>query len=433
MPNYNVTGHIGSDPLGGAGDTLKGAWEGTGLTQKKNYDPYAPDPSSFQNPYAEGNIGRYQQGVAGAQGRQAPYVDPYWQQGNRSLAEQLFAQANGQGPSIAQNQFQRSLDQALAAQTAAAGTGATANNPALAQRTLANQLAGMNQAAAGQAGMLRLNEQMQARGMLANVLGQGQQGDISRGGLDLQSQAQIDQMTQFYESLGYSQAEANRQAMIEMERIRAGAYSSAQGYQYGQNQGNQNTAGGLLGGIIGAGGQVAGMYAKSDERSKTDVREGGGAARSFLESLGAALLYRYKNPQEAGAAPGQQMGVMAQDVAKTPMGQQMVVPTNEGLMLDPARSLGAVLAGQADLHNRTKALESRDTKGRDIHSPAPLAEGMQGYDPSMPTMPLNSTVGPRQQMQPAAPPKKRGRSILDILMSQPAGQGGGSGVAGGDV
>lgn len=329
---------------GGSGDAFTDMWRGTGLWQDKKYAPYQPDNASFQDPRLEEALAGYQQNIAGAPGR-APAA---WYQGrNQDLASALWAQSQGQGPSIAQQQFNQATQQSLAAQQAAAASASTAANPALAQRSLAQQQAGMNQAAAGQSGLLRLQEQMQARGQLANVLGQG-------AGMAFQNQGANDAMVQFYEQLAAGREEANRQAQIEKERIAAGAYGSAQGYQYGQNQGNQGMAGNLLGGILG-GGSAVGAALASDERQKKDLVQSN-VIQPFLDAL-AAKDFQYKDPSIPGAAPGPQTGVLAQDLAATPLGAQTVRQTPTGMKIDVEQGLGAALAGLAQVNDRLNAID----------------------------------------------------------------------------
>ena len=88
-----------------------------------------------------------------------------------TLAAQLRAQANGQGPNVAQLQLQQATDQnnQKAAGAAASQRGM---NPALAQRMIAQQAANNNQNAAGQSGVLRAQQQLSAEGAASNVYGQ---------------------------------------------------------------------------------------------------------------------------------------------------------------------------------------------------------------------------------------------------------------------
>ena len=54
-----------------------------------------------------------------------------------------------------------------------------------------------------------------------------------------------------------------------------------------------------------------------------------------------------------------QVGVMAQDLQKSPLGRDMVTESKDGLQVDAVKAISAALAGNADLHHRVKALEHR--------------------------------------------------------------------------
>src|SRR5271168_4459152 len=88
-----------------------------------------------------------------------------------ALAQQLQAQANGQGPNIANLQLQQATNQNNQ-QAAGAIASQRGMNPALAQRIISQQAANNNQQAAGQSGVLRAQQQLAAQQGLANVYGQ---------------------------------------------------------------------------------------------------------------------------------------------------------------------------------------------------------------------------------------------------------------------
>lgn len=93
--------------------------------------------------------------------------------------------------------------------------------------------------------------------------------------------------------------------------------------------------------------------ALSDENEKKDKSGGEGKVKGFLDAL-QAYTYKYKNPEHG---EGQQLGVMAQDLEKTPIGKSMVVDTPEGKMVDYGKAGGVMLANQAMLHDRLSQLE----------------------------------------------------------------------------
>lgn len=152
------------------------------------------------------------------------------------------------------------------------------------------------------------------------------------------------------------------------------------------------------GGIMGAGGNLMGM---SDERQKTDIEDetglsenmakvgkgmgsalmGGGQAnasagalaamsderqksgvgspelRSFYDNVGAHS-YEYKDPSLPGAGEGRFVSPMAQELEKSSIGKSMVKDTPDGKIVDYAKGFGAMLAGQAEFHDRLKRLEA---------------------------------------------------------------------------
>lgn len=88
----------------------------------------------------------------------------------RGLANQLTEQSLGNGPTLADQQLQKSANQVLNQQGSAIGS-VKGINPALAAKMIAENSANHLQDTAGQAGMMRNKEQMDARGQLAGVLG----------------------------------------------------------------------------------------------------------------------------------------------------------------------------------------------------------------------------------------------------------------------
>ena len=96
----------------------------------------------------------------------------------------------------------------------------------------------------------------------------------------------------------------------------------------------------------------------SDEREKTRIRPGQAPVESCLDKL-RAHEYRYKHPEQPGAAPGQHVSVMAQELEKAgPVGKSMVEEDAGGnKMVNYSRGLATMLAAQTDMHHRLKKLE----------------------------------------------------------------------------
>jgi len=109
--------------------------------------------------------------------------------------------------------------------------------------------------------------------------------------------------------------------------------------------------------IITAIGTVIAGYASvgSDIRAKTNISPGAGEVESFLDALNS-YKYEYKDPAAADET-GMFVGVMAQDLEKTPMGASFVKDTPRGKMVDYGHGLAAILASQANIHDRLRHLE----------------------------------------------------------------------------
>lgn len=132
------------------------------------------DAASFRDPRAEQNRRMLQQQIAGAQGRQADVG------GLQSLSQQLSRQAQGIGPSIANQQLMQGFDRSMAGQAGQAATFQGQGNAALAQRGLAQQGAMATQDLARQSGIQRLGEQQTSQQLLSGVQGQILQGQLQQ-------------------------------------------------------------------------------------------------------------------------------------------------------------------------------------------------------------------------------------------------------------
>ena len=109
--------------------------------------------------------------------------------------------------------------------------------------------------------------------------------------------------------------------------------------------------------LVGAMGTVIagiGSAAVSDVKAKTNISPGAGQVEAFLDALNE-YKYEYKDPH--GDQAGMFVGVMAQDLEKTPMGASFVKDTPRGKQVDYGHGLAAILASQANIHDRLRQLE----------------------------------------------------------------------------
>lgn len=263
-------------------------------------------------------------GQSGQSGRFADRGESsYWTRESdmEGLADQLGRLARGED-SYSAEQLRHSLGQTLAAQQSMAA-GARPGNAAMAARNAAMNMSRQQSGLAGQQALAGIAERQAAAQSLGNMLGQMR-------GQDLQA------------ALGGRQTAVGGYGNYEGQRTQR--YGADLGVPTGTEQ--------MLGGAKG----VAEFFGLSDERAKTAKRAGGG--EQFLEAL-RDYRYRYRDPGAPGAAPGRQLGVMAQDLERSPMGRRAVRPTPAGKGVDTTRLAHALAAGSANLHDRVKRLEGK--------------------------------------------------------------------------
>lgn len=179
------------------------------------------------------------------------------------LVAALEAQSRGEGQSIAQGQLKMASDRALSQQLALAAQSRTPAQGALAQRLASRQAGEQQQALAGQSGLLRLQEQMQAQQLLSGVSGAARGQDLAGAGIDLSAQ-QSNQSTTLAESLANLSSEQVRQDQINTllgieaglptagapNRTQAGIQGAATGAAAGSTMGPWGALGmGVLGGL----------------------------------------------------------------------------------------------------------------------------------------------------------------------------------------
>lgn len=199
------------------------------------------------------------------------------------MLSQLGQAAAGQGPSVAQGQFQRNLDQAIAAQRAQAAS-ARGVSPGLAQRMAQQGIAQLTGQAAGDAAQLRAQEQVAARGQLADALsgvrgqdigaaqgvmqgsqfnaGLTQQAALANQQANLQNQAGMDQYVAQLMQMGLSADQAQTQANIAYQQMQAQLAQTLMQGNFGitqsQQAGNAGMKQALVGGALSAGGAALG-------------------------------------------------------------------------------------------------------------------------------------------------------------------------------
>lgn len=210
--------------------------------------------------------------------------------GEQGLVAQLQAQAQGSGPSLAQQQLHQATQANLASQLAMAAGARGNQNAGAAQYALGQNAAAANQAAAGQSAATRANEQLSAEQGLGQVLGQygGQQIGLAENQAGLNQQANLqnanaaNQMAQF----NTQSAQAGNQAQQQQAQFNAGQQNALtqQGNSYiGQGQlQSQQASGqfgtGVVGGLLNAAGGALGSLTGGGGAASAGLSGGGGSA-----------------------------------------------------------------------------------------------------------------------------------------------------------
>jgi hypothetical protein len=240
----------------------------------------------------------------------------------------------GKGPSVAEQQLR--IGQSQAMQDAKALAASSRTNPQAAMRAAIQSQNTTQAQANAQASLLRAQEQSQARQALMSAASQIRSADQSSVG-----QATQLQLGSSGAALDAQQARANIASDIYAQAM-SGDTQRALAREQTRAQKQANT--------MSAVGQ--GIQAASDKRLKTNVRQGDDLAEAFLESL-SSKLYSYKDSPNVD-----KLGVMAQDMEKSPMGKNAVVKNAEGMrFIDTEDATSALLASVANLHGRLKKVE----------------------------------------------------------------------------
>lgn len=155
--------------------------------------------------------------------------------GLQDLAQQLQLQSQGGGPNLANALLQQATGQNVANQAAlAAGQRGASSNVGLIARQAGQQGAQIQQQAAGQASINRLQQQLSAQSQLGGVLG-------TQGSLANQNYG----ITQGGQSAQNAAISGNQQAMNQI-----GSQQGAQNAKFNQD---------IIGGVAGAGAKVIGL------------------------------------------------------------------------------------------------------------------------------------------------------------------------------
>ncbi|HEU5276832.1 MAG TPA: tail fiber domain-containing protein [Xanthobacteraceae bacterium] len=327
--------------------------------------------------------------------------------------DRLNSDLNGGQPSVAEQQLKQGMASNMRnALSIAAGARGGAGNQAAALRTALNANATTGANTNAQAGQLRAQEYAQTRGelgqattqqrtqqqadlgMLGSLYGQQRGQDLNAKGMALDAtgnlrsadtagaglalggqnaiaginanqnaqQAQLDaqeRALQLQGSLGYGNLENQvtnadtmaRQSYAELMNSRDLAERGLAFNQQQANTAQSNYQTQQLLGLIGTGALFA-----SDERLKTGVHDADPKLAEEMLSKMRAKSYTYKDPI---FGEGEQFGILAQALESSTLGKRLVRDTPAGKMVDVPKSVGALLAIAAGMHERVAKLEGR--------------------------------------------------------------------------
>jgi hypothetical protein len=227
---------------------------------------------------------------------------------------QYQSDALGNGPSLAEMQLKQQSDQQMAQALAMGASSLGGSQMAMgAQNSAGMQL---NAAAAQQ----RAAEIAQAQAAVGQISGQ------------LYGQGQN------YDQLAMQQGLGAEQNSLDW-------YSAKRGMDMQQDQRNKEWTMGLIqAGAAAGGGILGGLSQMSDERVKNNVAPGGMNATQTVGAL-EPKTFEYK---PGFGDPGQRVGIMAQDLLKTPEGAAIVRDTPYGYSVDTGglASLGVAAASE---------------------------------------------------------------------------------------
>lgn len=273
-----------------------------------------------------------------------------------TMADYLRKMANGQGgPGPAQQAFQAQTAQAARGNVAIAQGNRANPFAAMRAASMANDTAGVEAQRTGQA--IALQEQQGAQAQLGQYLSDMRGQQMNMAGMQNQRQFQgLDSAragAEFYANRETQRNIANQGA--QMSAIDRGldlgaADLAAQEAAYGRyRKKNEDDTAAYVGGL-----QTIGSII-SDERTKENVTDAGGDISKTMRAL-SAKAWNYKS-EEHGT--GRHIGVMAQDLEKTPGGAWLVTERNGVKTIDATKAVGALLASNAELTKRLDRMEKK--------------------------------------------------------------------------
>lgn len=348
-------------------------------------------PSAYQYGgkigFAEQEQDYYGQKARLADARLAPTINDtyYGRQLGQDRATELGARGNqeyglgqlqgiieGRGPSVAQQQQNIGLAQAMQQQASiAANARGGGANIAFAQQQAAQNAAGLSGNAVQQSAMLRAQEQtnaINAYGGQASALRGADQQRAQQAGQLAQQQANINMQNRqvndtrnlAYENARKEVVQTQGQYRQAGEAANAGVYASNADRNQQKDMADDARTDKWISSGLAAAGTIAAVA--SDERAKTGIKDGSGQVQDTMRGL-SAIEFGYKDPQRHGE--GRKLGVSAQDMEATGLGSQLIRHDADGTkMIDGAGGVSLALAAGAENQRRLDELDAKLGKGK---------------------------------------------------------------------
>jgi len=328
--------HFGEEPTVGAGR------HGNKRGMDAFHDDYRdPMSSSGRNPGGDWGLGI-----------SIPRADLGMEDLEQALKD-ARARANGQVPTLAENQLKQGQENALRGAVALAGMGRGGGIGAQQMQAAnvgAGTLASTNEAAA----QMRIQEQQIAEQQAAALAQAIQQANFQQSALGAQNQLALNSQNIDW-LLGKGNLELGRKAEDRMKT---------------------DQMLGLIKTGIGAIGSAVGGALGSDERMKHDMRrEPEGEASRLVAELPENITFDYNDniPEQ----PGRKFGYSAQELEKTSLGPQLIMNTPGGKMID-TRNAG-VLALAAAAENSRELQRMRHAHAIDPFENEQVSQAPRGY------------------------------------------------------
>ncbi len=280
----------GAGGLGGLKNSVFGNGQDPGILGTGMFDPQKQainekaftDASGYDARRAE-----FASQLAQAQARQGAQINQGASNEVRgrqmTLADQLTAQAAGQGPSLAGMQLQQATNRNLAQAAALASSGRGGAQGGLGMRQVQNQQADIAGQAARDAAILRVQEQMQARESLGGLLNQTRGTDatlaLNQAQIQQDQNALNDAQARFYGQNMMDMDQKQREALMALEKLKVDQQVSNEAARANAYAGAAKSRGDLIGNV-GAG--IAAAF--SDKRLKKNIKDGSKEVDTFMKN-----------------------------------------------------------------------------------------------------------------------------------------------------